>query len=488
MARDAQTDTEVVPVRLLGAVWLGAFLVSLDYTALNVALPTLATDFGVGTSRVSWIVIGYMLSLTSLTPLAGHVINRCGHVRALSVALVVFAAASLASALAPDLRVLVGMRTLQGIGASVLYVIGPFVVRTATTEDVRDRAFALYATAPTAGLCTGPAIGGLLTDCFGWRAVFLVNLPMAALAFALLRWAARTAPAAAQRPRAPAPTPDLATAALGTAGLAMLLVALDQGQEWGWSSLPIGTLLGAATVALVAVVVRERHASHPLLDPRLFAVRDFTVSALAFLPLLVVFGGGVFLMPFYFEWLGGLRPAQVGHLLLIPPVATILAATATGFLLSGVDRRLVCLLGIVSFITGVALFASLARDASPAMQATALFVMGAGGGLYYPTLIQVGLASVPSELAAQAASLQSGVRVLGQMLGVVVFESILSHADPSVLDAAGRSLASTGSSTLLESAFRSAFWCGSMIAALALPVACLLLRPVRSVERGAVVG
>ncbi len=148
---------------LLGAIWLSGFLVSLDYTAVNIALPTLSAEFGVGTSAISWIALSYMLVMVALTLPAGAVIGRLGYPSALTWSLALFAAASLASALASSLWLLVVLRAIQGIGAAVMFAIGPAMIKTMFSRESRSRAFAIFSTAPTAGLCAGPAIGGELT-------------------------------------------------------------------------------------------------------------------------------------------------------------------------------------------------------------------------------------------------------------------------------------------------------------------------------------
>jgi hypothetical protein len=160
---------------LVGAIWFAGFLVSIDYTALNVALPTSAEGFAAGTSAVSWGALVYMLVIVALTPVTGHAIARVGSRPALVGGLVAFAVASLASAAAPNLALLVALRALQRIGASVMFVIGPAMIKTELPQPAQDRAFAVYSTGPTAGLCAGPAIGGQLTSMFGWHAVFLFD-------------------------------------------------------------------------------------------------------------------------------------------------------------------------------------------------------------------------------------------------------------------------------------------------------------------------
>jgi EmrB/QacA subfamily drug resistance transporter len=464
-------------LQLLGAIWLSGFLVSIDYTALNVALPTLATGFGVGTSEVSWIALAYMLVMVALTLVTGPVINRLGYLRALTCGLAVFAAASLASALTSTFWLLVAMRAVQGIGASVMFVIGPVVIKTLFPEQAHDRAFAIYSTGPTAGLCAGPAIGGQLTAMFGWKAVFLFNLPATILALLLLHAAAReTSGADRQAPHPGAGMPNPITALLAVLGLLTLLLALNRGPQWGWSSPGIVTLFLTAGVALIAVVLIERQTRAPLIDRRIFASTDFSTSALVFLLVLMVFGGSVFLMPFYFELLRKMDTKSVGHLMVIQPIATIIVANIAGFCLARTGRRSLCLIGIALLVGGVAMFASMDRDSPRLVAIGALFLMGAGAGLYYPTLIQASMAGVPLDLAAAASSLQTAVRVMAQLFGVALFEAIFSQLNSVALDTNSAAATTGATATAMQFAFHSVFWCGAAIAALALLPAFMLAR------------
>jgi MFS family permease len=180
-----------MPARLLAAIWLSAFLVSVDYTAVNVALPSLATAFDRGTSDISWIALAYMLIMVALALLTGPAIDRLGYRRTLTGALAIFALGSLASALASTFWLLVAMRAVQGIGASVMFVIGPAIIRTLLAAKRQSRAFAIFSTGPTAGLCGGPALGGQLTQMFGWQSIFLFSLATAILAMGFLQAGAR---------------------------------------------------------------------------------------------------------------------------------------------------------------------------------------------------------------------------------------------------------------------------------------------------------
>jgi MFS family permease len=466
-----------VRVRLLAAIWVSAFLVSVDYTALNVAVPTLARAFGVGTSGISWIALSYMLVMVALTLVTAPVIERLGYKRVLLCALAIFAGASVAGALTSSFWLIVGVRAAQGVGASVMFVIGPAIIKAMFAAEAQGRAFAIFSTAPTAGLCAGPAIGGQLTALFGWPSVFLFSAAVAGLAMALLQATPRTAadrrggdpnPAA----RGPAPL----TAGLAIAGLLALVLALNQGQEWGWQSPAILALLASSCTALIAVLVMDRAARTPLINGQIFAAGEFAAATAVLFPLLVVFGGTVFLMPFYLEWLRKADAEVVGQLLMVQPIATIAVSILAGFLFSGASRRALCFAGIGLLAAGVAVLAAVDRDAPGAVLVLALALMGAGAGLYYPTLIQLGMASVPVHLAASASSLQTTVRVLAQLLGVVLFETIFSQLYPLAGDASLAAAVQGPALAGMQSAFQAVFWCGTALAAGALLLAFTLRR------------
>ncbi len=468
---------------LFGAIWLAAFLVSFDYTAVNVALPTLAGEFGVGTSTVSWIALAYMLVMVALMLLTGPLIQRVGYARALFYGLALFAAASLASALAFDLWFLVAMRALQGIGAAGMFVIGPAIIRTMLPEHDQSRAFAIFSTGPTAGLCAGPAVGAQLTALFGWESIFLFSLCTSLVAIVSLRRAAPeiTGPRA-RRPADSAPMPSRIAAGLAFAGLLLLLLALNQGQEWGWLSPRILALFVASGAALFLLAGMERRTDRPLIDRRLFAPGNFTTAAVVFFPLLVVFGGNVFLLPFYLEWLRKAGTDAVGSILMVQPVATIIVSTLAGLCLAQTSRRTLCSAGIAVTALGIAMLALVGHAAPLSLPIVALVLIGCGIGLYYPTLIQLSMAGIPGTLAPSASSLQATIRVFAQLLGVVLFETIFSQIFPDALHV--RQAATAEGTTLadMQTAFQDIFWCGAAITAVALLPTLWLRSPPQPVE------
>ena len=455
--------------RVLAAIWLSAFLVSLDYTAVNVALPTLASEFNAGTSAVSWVALSYMLVVVALTLPAGAAINRLGYRTVLTWSLSLFALASLASGLTSDLWSLVAMRAVQGIGASIMFAIGPAMIKTMFASETQSRAFAIFSTGPTAGLCAGPAIGGLLSERFGWQAIFMFSLAAAVLAIALLRIAPQAVPhQGTPAPHAVARTAHPLIVGLAFAALLTLLLGLNQGHEWGWQSPRIVLLFVASVAILLVLVLIERRALAPLIGRELLAAAGFVTAGAILFPLLVVFGGTVFLVPFYFEWLLKADTGLVGRVLMVQPIATIAVSSLAAFCFTATGRRTLCRAGIVLFTLGVAALALADRDASLAIPIAALSLMGAGMGLYYPTMIELSMADVPDHLAASASGLQATGRSLAQLLGVVLFETAFAGLFPMALHGELAAAASGMDLVNMQSAFRAVFWFGTAIAAVAL--------------------
>ncbi len=222
------------------------------------------------------------------------------------------------------------------------------------------------------------------------------------------------------------------------------------------------------------MVALERRATAPLIDRTLLGTVDFVATGMVFLPLLVVFGGSVFLVPFYFEWLRKDGTDVLGRVLMIQPLATIAVSTIAGFLFPTMSRRTLCFAGIALFVAGVASFAVSSRDASLAGPVAALALMGAGMGLTYPTLLQLGMAGVPDHLAASASGLQATARSLAQLLGVVFFETVFAGLFPTALHADLAAVASGPALIDMARAFHVVFLLGTVLAVMAIVPAMLL--------------
>ena len=253
--------------RTLAAALLGFFLITLDASVVNVALPAIGDDLHGGLSALQWVVDGYTLAFAALMLSTGALSDRVGAGRAFAGGVVVFAAASLACGAAPGLGVLVAARVVQGAAAAVMLPSSLALVRQAYPDPVgRTRAISLWATGGSTAVALGPVVGGVLTTAWDWRAIFFVNLPFALLALPLAR-AARS-----ERRPAPLDVPGQLTAVLA---LGAVTFAVIEGGVRGWSA------AGLAAVAAAAFAVAERRHPHPVVPFGLFRNAAFTASVVS---------------------------------------------------------------------------------------------------------------------------------------------------------------------------------------------------------------
>jgi EmrB/QacA subfamily drug resistance transporter len=284
----------------------GMFMDIMDTTIVNVALPTLGQNFGVGDGTFEWVVTGYLLSLAIWIPASGWVGDRFGTKKTFLFALVVFTTGSALCGAAWNIQSLIAFRVLQGIGGGMLTPVGTSMLFRAFPPAERARASAVL-TVPTAiAPALGPVLGGWLVDHASWRWIFYVNVPVgiAAFVFALLLLREHTESGAGRF--------DVWGFVSSGAGLALVLYALSEGPTYGWVSAPV-LISGVAGIALIALlVVIELRRTDPLLHLRLFNDRMFRNGSLAMFTAFGVLFGVLFLLPLLLQQLRGLSAFEAG--------------------------------------------------------------------------------------------------------------------------------------------------------------------------------
>ncbi|MCJ7706093.1 MAG: MFS transporter, partial [Anaerolineales bacterium] len=258
---------------ILLAIGVGSFMSALDGSVINTILPVVSRAFGSDVATIEWVVTVYLLVVSGLLLSVGRLGDLRGHKPVYVSGFAVFVLGSALCGLAPNVAALIAWRALQALGAAMLFANAPAILTKNFPAVERGRALGLQATMTYLGLTAGPSIGGWLADQLGWRSVFYINVPVGLIAVWLsLRFI----------PRDPAPEHterfDLAGAALFLLGLVTLLLGLNQGHAWGWTSLPIVGLLVAAGLLLAAFVVVEGRVPYPMLDLDLFRRRLFSAS------------------------------------------------------------------------------------------------------------------------------------------------------------------------------------------------------------------
>jgi EmrB/QacA subfamily drug resistance transporter len=285
----------------------GLLMVGLDATIVNIALPAIHRSLGSSLAGLQWTVDAYTLVLASLLMLAGSTADRVGRKRVFQVGLLVFSIGSLLCALAPTPDVLIASRVLQAIGGSMLSPVAMSIIRNVFVDPgERARAIGVYAAMFGLSIALGPVLGGTLVDAVGWRAVFLVNVPVGALAiFATHRFVPESR---AERPRRVDPVGQL----LVIAGLASLTYGTIEGPDHGWGSTEIVAALAVAAAAFAMFVPYELRRPEPLLDVRWFRSAPFSGASAIAVCAFAALGAFLFLNTLYLQDARGLSPFRAG--------------------------------------------------------------------------------------------------------------------------------------------------------------------------------
>jgi EmrB/QacA subfamily drug resistance transporter len=404
------------------------FLVGLDSTVVNVALPAIGRDLHAPVAGLQWIVDGYALVLASLLMLSGATADRVGRRRVFQVGLALFAVGSGLCSLAPGLGWLVAFRMLQAIGGSMLNPVAMSIITNTITDPAeRARAIGVWGGAYGLSMALGPVIGGLLVDSIGWRGTFWVNIPVGIAAIALT---ARFVPESrAPRPRRPDPVGQgLLIVMLGS-----LTYAIIEGPGYGWRAPAIVALFAAAAAALAAFVIYEARHAEPVLDPRFFRSAPFAGSVLTAITATAAVGGFLFLATLYLQDARG--ASAFGAALRLLPMATMMAlgAVTSGWILARRGARLPMLAAGAGLAVGGVLLSRLTGASPLTALVVAFAVFGIGGGVVNAPITYAAVSGMPASQAGVASGIASTSRQVGQCLGIAITGSIVAanlHGDP----------------------------------------------------------
>jgi EmrB/QacA subfamily drug resistance transporter len=405
---------------VLSAVSIGTFMATLDGSIVNIALPSIGRAFGVDLVTVEWVVVAYLLVIGSLLLPFGRLGEVVSFRRVYLAGFAIFTGASVLCGAAPAIEVLIAFRALQGIGAAMLMAMGPAIVARTFGPGERGRALGLNAISVSIGLSLGPALGGLLTELASWRAIFLVNVPIGLIAIA---WAARVLPY--DRPGRREPF-DVAGAALASAGLFALLLALNQGGAWGWTSPPTVGLLAVAAGLGVAFVVVEGRTEAPMMDLQLFRIRAFSAGLASVFAAFAALFTATFLLPFLLQEGSGLSPLEAGLLITPIPIAAAVVAPFSGTLSDRIGPRLPASLGMAFQAVGLLSLTSLPPELAPADLVWRLALIGIGHGLFMSPNSSAVLGAVPRPRRGTASGMAAETRVVGQALGIVLSAAVVA--------------------------------------------------------------
>ncbi|MFE1954084.1 MFS transporter [Streptomyces sp. NPDC059524] len=405
---------------LLTVTCLGQFMVLLDNTIVGAALPDMQHRLDTSLTGLQWIVDAYVLLVAMLLLSGGVFADRFGRKRVYLTGVVVFTTASLVCALAPSLGWLIAGRILQGIGAAALSPASLALLAAAyPVPQERMKAIGLWAGLSGIGLAAGPVAGGVLTEAFGWPAIFLVNLPIGAI---LLLMGLRTL----QESRNPhAPAIDVPGTALSVLGVGVLTYALIEGGARGWTSPLILAGFAAAAVLLAAFIAVEARRSNPMLPLRLFRQRLFTVSNTAMVVVGFALMGSSFFFSQFFVHVQGSSILRAGLQTLPVSLAMVVVSPYAGRLAARYGFRIVVTTGMVLAGLGLLALGTVHADTAYVNVWWRLAIVGTGFALTLSPLTGAAVQAVSPQEGGLASGISSTTRQIGAVLGVALLGAVV---------------------------------------------------------------
>ena len=404
---------------ILAFLSLSTFMIFLDGTVVNTALPAIARDFNANNSVLQWVVNMYSLILAGFLLVGGAVGDRFGRRKALAAGMIVFGAGAVGAALAENSTTLVVMRGLQGLGAAFALPSTLSIITDVFPRAERAKAIVIWTAIGSMGIAIGPLLGGYFVNELGWEAVFWLHMPIVALAIFGLRFM----PESSDSRHLPI---DMPGAILATTGMLALVYGIIQGGEAGWTSAEIiGALAGGAAL-LAAFAAVEFRSSHPMLPLHYFKRMDFTGS---FLVLMLLFLGAVgvfFFMTQFYQLVQG-RTAFIAGAALAPVAATMMLGTGVSAKsVPSIGPKFTTIIAGLIVMLGMGFFSQIEVDTAIWIPIVGMAVFGLGFGMAMPTVTDTIMASVSVDDAGVGSAMNDLSRELGFVLGVAILGSLVT--------------------------------------------------------------
>jgi EmrB/QacA subfamily drug resistance transporter len=420
----------------LGAMCFALFMLMLDNTVVNVALPSIEHDLGSSLSSLEWIVNGYTLAFAVFLATGGRLGDIFGRRLTFLIGVTLFSISSATAGFAPDTAWLVGSRVVQGIGGALMMPATLSIVTNAFPAAERGKAIGTWAGVSALALAIGPVLGGFLTEAVSWRAIFFINLPVGAGAVFATLFAVRES-----RDTTVGREVDYAGVVTLTVALTALVLALIEGNSWGWSSTSILALFAASVVMMIAFVIVERRVATPMVEFPLFASRNFVGANLIALVVTFAMLAQFFFVALYMQNILGYSPLQAGIRFLPATLMIVAIAPIAGRLTDRIGPRIPIAVGL-SLTAGALVWLT---QIDPSTTYGDLFpsfiLMGVGMALVMSPMSTAAMNAVADAKAGIASGILSMNRMIGGTLGVAVIGAVFQAAASSDLDS---SLAHSG--------------------------------------------
>ncbi|MFF1819104.1 MFS transporter [Kribbella sp. NPDC058245] len=406
---------------VLGICCSSLFIVGLDSTIVNLALPAIRSELGASVTELQWTIDAYTLVLASLLMVSGSTADRVGRRRTFQAGLLLFGIGSLLCGFAPTVDLLIAFRMLQAIGGSMLNPVAMSII-TNTFTDPRERAQAIGVWGGVVGLsmAVGPVVGGALVDSVGWRFIFWINVPVTLLAVVL---AALFVPESRSLvPRRIDPVGQVLVVLL----LGGLTYGIIEGREAGWTSPLILGCFALTVIAAVTLVLYEQRRDQPLLEPRFFRSAPFSGATLIAVAGFSALSGFLFLNSLYLQSVRGYSALHAGLLTLPMAAMTVVFAPISGWLVGHRGPRLPLVVAGTMLAASGLILSRLTTSTTVLVLALGYLVFGIGFGMLNSPITNAAVSGMPREQAGVAAAVASTSRQVGASLGVAIAGTVLA--------------------------------------------------------------
>ena len=417
----------------LAAVSFGLFMIMLDNTVVNVALPSIERDLHISISQLEWIVTAYALVFAGLLITGGKLADLFGRRRIFVVGLAVFTLSSLACGFAPSASFLIGARAVQGIGAAFMNPATLSIITATVPPRERGQAIGIWAGVSALALAIGPLCGGLIVDNIGWNWIFFVNVPVGALGIVVSQYFIDES-----RDTSHEQSVDVPGLLTSGGGLFALTYALIEGNKRGWTSPEIVGLFVAALVLLAAFVVLEQRQRLPMLDLSLFRIGSFSGANLVAMLVSLGMFGVFFFVSLYVQNILGYTPTRAGAIFLPMTVLIIVIAPIAGKASDRIGARWLMGVGMAIVSVSLLLYQRVGLHSDFWTLLPAMILGGIGMALTMSPMTSAAMAAVPVDKAGVGSGVLNSFRQVGGSLGIALIGAILAsylHAQPGTLAA-----------------------------------------------------
>ena len=430
----------------LAAMCFALFMVMLDNTVVNVALPSIQRSFEASLSSLEWTINAYTLSFAVLLVTGGRLGDIFGRRLVFLIGVVVFAIASALIGVSPSEGTLIAFRALQGAGAALMMPATLSIITNAFPPSERGKAIGTWAGVSAIALALGPLVGGWLTEDVTWRAIFFINVPVAVIAIAVTLFATHES-----RDETATRQVDYPGIAALTIGLTSLVLALVEGNAWGWGSARIITLFALAIFGLAAFGLIERRSAAPIVNFDFFRSRSFLGANIVAFAISFGMFAVFFFLALYMQNILGYSPLETGVRFLPSTLVIMVAGPLAGRLSDKIGPRTPLVIGLLFVTVSLAWQSRIEVDTSYAFLVTPFILLGLGMGFTMSPMSTAAMNAVDRTKAGVASGTLSMTRMVGGTFGVAALGALVNHTETAqaFVDALGTAMTIAAAATLL---------------------------------------